>query len=79
MVAVGELALTSSPPFRAGIPTAVLQPLRWVRVADRLTARFTWHALRASPALIKVYPAALSSARPCCNTFIAPTTSAFSV
>ena len=37
----------------AGIPAAVLQPLRWVRVADRLTARFTWHALRASPALIK--------------------------
>ena len=36
-------------------PTIVLQLLRWVRVADRITARFTWHALRASPALIKVY------------------------
>ena len=36
-------------------PTVVLQLLRWVRVADRITARFTWHALRASPALIKVY------------------------
>ena len=46
------LLLTSSPPFRAGIPTVVFQLLRWVRVADRLTARFTWHALRASPALI---------------------------
>ena len=46
--------LTSSPLFMAGIPTVVLQLLRWVRVADRLTARFTWHALRASPALIKV-------------------------
>ena len=36
-------------------PTVAFQLLRWVRVADRLTARFTWHALRASPALIKFY------------------------
>ena len=50
-----KMILTSSPPFRAGIPTVVLQLLRWVRVADRITARFTWHALLASPALIKVY------------------------
>ena len=46
------LDLTSSPPFRVGIPTVVFQLPRWVRVADRLTAQFTWHALRASPALI---------------------------
>ena len=52
MVVVGELALTSSTSFMAWIPTVVFQLLRWVRVADRLTAQFTWHALRASPALI---------------------------
>ena len=52
MVVVGELALTSSTSFMAWIPTVVFQLLRLVRVADRLTAQFTWHALRASPALI---------------------------
>ena len=40
------------PALKGGIPTVVFQLLQWVRVADRLTARFTWHALRASPALI---------------------------
>lgn len=51
--------------------------LRWVPVADRLTARFTSQALRACPALKNFYYAAKSS-WPRFKMLIAPTKSAFS-